>query len=64
MKYLLDTNAISEAINKQPNPQMMSWLRSMDVQDLYLSVITVGEIKKGIEKLVDILVFNPCKSNL
>jgi tRNA(fMet)-specific endonuclease VapC len=51
MKYLLDTNAISEAINKQPNPQMMSWLRSMDVQDLYLSVITVGEIKKGIEKL-------------
>lgn len=51
MKYVLDTNVISEAINKQPNPQVMNWLRSMDSQELYLSVVTVGEIKKGVEKL-------------
>jgi toxin FitB len=51
MKYILDTNVISEAINKQPNPQVMNWLRGMDAQDLYLSVVTVGEIKKGVEKL-------------
>ena len=51
MKYILDTNVISEAINKQPNRQVMNWLREMDYQDLYLSVVTVGEIKKGVEKL-------------
>ena len=51
MKYILDTNVISEAINKQPNPQVMNWLRGMDAQELYLSVVTVGEIKKGVEKL-------------
>jgi toxin FitB len=51
MKYVLDTNVISEAINKQPNPQVMNWLRGMDAQELYLSVVTVGEIKKGVEKL-------------
>jgi toxin FitB len=51
MKYILDTNVISEAINKQPNPQVMNWLKVMDTQKLYLSVVTVGEIKKGVEKL-------------
>jgi toxin FitB len=51
MKYVLDTNVISEAINKQPNPQVMNWLRGMDAQELYLSVVTIGEIKKGVEKL-------------
>lgn len=44
-------NVISEAINKQPNPQVMNWLRGMDAQKLYLSVVTIGEIKKGVEKL-------------
>jgi toxin FitB len=53
MKYILDTNIISEAINKQPNQQVMSWLRRMDSQELYLSVVTIGEIKKGVEKLPD-----------
>jgi toxin FitB len=51
MKYILDTNVISEAINKQPNQQVMNWLKAMDAQELYLSVVTVGEIKKGVEKL-------------
>jgi toxin FitB len=51
MKYILDTNVISEAINKQPNQQVMNWLREVDSQELYLSIVTVGEIKKGVEKL-------------
>lgn len=51
MKYILDTNVISEAINKQPNIQVMNWLRTIDPQELYLSVVTVGEVKKGIDKL-------------
>jgi toxin FitB len=51
MKYVLDTNVISEAINKQPNLQVMNWLRVIDSQELYLSVVTIGEIEKGVEKL-------------
>jgi toxin FitB len=51
MRYILDTNVISEAINKQPNPEVINWLREMDAQELYLSVVTIGEIKKGVEKL-------------
>lgn len=53
MSYILDTNVISEAIAKQPNPQVIDWLRSVNFQQVYLSIITVGEIKKGIEKLAE-----------
>src|SRR5262245_48249635 len=51
MNYLLDTNVISELIAKQPNPQVVSWIDSLDPAMIYLSVITIGEIRKGIEKL-------------
>lgn len=51
MNYILDTNVISEAISKLPNERVMNWMRSIDSQKLYLSVVTIGEIKKGIEKL-------------
>ncbi len=53
MKYLLDTNVISELISKQPNPQVMQWIDNLDPTAVYLSVITVGELQKGIEKLSD-----------
>ena len=51
MNYILDTNVISEAIVKQPNQQVINWLKTTDSQRLYLSVVTIGEVKKGIEKL-------------
>ena len=51
MKYLLDTNVISELIAKQPSPRVMAWVEQMDDTQAYLSVITIGEIKKGIERL-------------
>jgi toxin FitB len=51
MKYLLDTNVISELVAKKPNSQVLAWLDSLDPDDVYLSVITIGEICKGIEKL-------------
>jgi tRNA(fMet)-specific endonuclease VapC len=49
MKYLLDTNVISELVAKQPNPQVTAWVDALS--PVYLSVITIGEIRKGIEKL-------------
>jgi toxin FitB len=51
VKYLLDTNVISELISKQPQRAVLDWLDQLDPQAVYLSVITLGEIRKGIEKL-------------
>ena len=53
MKYLLDTNVISELIAKQPNQQVVRWIDALDTNSVYLSVITIGELRKGIEKLAD-----------
>lgn len=51
MKYLLDTNIISELISIQPNQAVIDFLSSIDENNTYLSVITIGEIKAGIENV-------------
>lgn len=51
MKALLDTCVISELVSKQPDPKVVARIDSLDPEDIYLSVITIGEIVKGIEKL-------------
>jgi predicted nucleic acid-binding protein len=51
MSYLLDTCLISELVAKQPNQQVLDWLDAQAPETLYLSVITIGEIAKGISKL-------------
>jgi toxin FitB len=53
MKYLLDTCVISELVAKKTNPKVINWIDSIDPDSAYLSVITIGEIRKGIEKLPD-----------
>jgi len=53
MKFLLDTCVISELMAKRPNQAVMQWIDSVDEDRLYLSVITIGEIRKGIAKLAD-----------
>lgn len=53
MRFLLDTCAISELIAKQPEPGLIQWIDSIGEEKIYLSVITIGEIKKGVEKLPD-----------
>lgn len=51
MKYLLDTNVISEPKQKKPNEEVLEWLDAQDESKLFLSVLTVGEIRKGIARL-------------
>ena len=51
MNYLLDTNIISEFISKTPNQKVVDYILTLDESNLFLSVITIGEIKAGIEKL-------------
>ncbi len=50
MSYLLDTNVISE-IRRGRDPHVRAWIAHVDDLDLHLSVLTIGEIRKGIELL-------------
>jgi tRNA(fMet)-specific endonuclease VapC len=51
LKYLLDTNIISELVSPQPSPQVATYLKGLDESTIYLSVITIGEIEAGIQRL-------------
>ena len=51
MKYLLDTNVVSEAREPRGDEGVKRWLSSAHVADLYMSVLVVGEIRRGIERL-------------
>lgn len=51
MNYLLDTNIISELVSKKPNPHVVQWLAKIPANNTFLSVLTLGEIRKGIEKV-------------
>ncbi len=53
MKYLLDTCLISELVKREPNPGVVNWLDEQDEQTLFLSVLNLGELQKGISKLPD-----------
>jgi len=53
VSFLLDTCVISELVAKQPNPAVLHWVDSIDENMMFLSAITIGEIKRGIEKLPD-----------
>ena len=53
MKYLLDTCVISELVKPAPNRKVVDWLNEVSSKALFLSVITIGEIEKGLTKLPD-----------
>jgi toxin FitB len=50
--FLLDTNCISELVKAEPEPLVMQWIEDVDERLLFLSVLTIGEIRKGIAGLV------------
>ena len=51
MSWLLDTCALSEYVRKAPAPEVIRWLDEQDEASLFISVISLGEIEKGILKL-------------
>lgn len=51
--FLLDTCAISEGMKRRPNAGLSGWLGSVEVAQVHLSVVTLGELRKGIETLED-----------
>lgn len=47
-QYLLDTNVLSETRKKKPDERALSFLSSVESSSLYISVLTIGELRKGI----------------
>ena len=50
MNYLLDTCIVSELAKSRPNIGVIDWLKSQEPESLFVSFITIGELKKGIAK--------------
>lgn len=51
MKFLLDTNVLSEARRREGNSGVKSWMAAVDSEALFLSVVTLGEIRRDVERL-------------
>jgi predicted nucleic acid-binding protein len=49
MSFLLDTNVVSEWVKPLPNPQVVRWLSEVDEDQVFLSVASLAEIRRGIE---------------
>lgn len=53
MSYLIDTNVLSELRRREPNQGVIEWFEQRPATTLYLSVLTLGEIRKGIDSLIN-----------
>ena len=51
--WLVDTNVISELRRRDPDANVRAWFAQRPATELYLSVLTLGEIRKGVEALAD-----------
>jgi predicted nucleic acid-binding protein len=51
MSFLLDTNAVSEWVKPRPNPGLIGWMESTDEDRVFLSVVTLAEVRYGVERV-------------
>jgi toxin FitB len=51
VSFLLDTVVVSELVRKSPSPVVLEWLDAQDEASLFLSVLTIGELEKGVARL-------------
>ncbi|MGH9397437.1 MAG: type II toxin-antitoxin system VapC family toxin [Terriglobia bacterium] len=51
MSFLLDTNVVSEWMKPSPNPGVVTWLAEVDEDQVFLSVVTLTELRYGIERM-------------
>lgn len=51
MSYLIDTCCISELVKPNPNSNVIHWFLEHKEINMFMSVISIGELRKGIEKL-------------
>lgn len=53
MSYLIDTSVVYELARTQPDPRVVEWFKAIPNSALYLSTLTLGELRKRVEKLPD-----------
>jgi len=51
MTYLLDTNVVSELRKRDPDPRVLTWYGTVTSAEIFISALTLGEIRLGIERL-------------
>ncbi|HEY3044289.1 MAG TPA: type II toxin-antitoxin system VapC family toxin [Vicinamibacterales bacterium] len=51
MSFLLDTNVVSEWVKPRPDPHVVAWLDEVDEDRVFLSVVTLAELRHGIDRL-------------
>jgi predicted nucleic acid-binding protein len=51
VNFLLDTNLVSEWTKPRPNPGVVSWLADADEDRVFISVVTIAELRHGVERL-------------
>jgi predicted nucleic acid-binding protein len=51
MSFLLDTNAVSEWVKLRPNPGLIGWMESADEDRIFISVVSLAELRYGMERL-------------
>jgi toxin FitB len=52
VSFLLDTNVVSEWVRPQPNSGVVSWLANVDEDRVFISVVTLTELRYGIERMI------------
>ena len=53
MNFLLDTNVVSEWVKPHPNPLVVAWLADVDEDRVFISVVTLAELRHGVERMHD-----------
>ena len=53
MSFLLDTSIVSEWVKPRPNPGVIAWLAEVDEDRVYLSVVTLAELRYGVERMAE-----------
>jgi toxin FitB len=53
MSFLLDTNVVSEWVKSRPNSGVVSWLAAVDEDRVFISVVTLAELRYGIERMAE-----------
>lgn len=53
MSFLLDTNIVSEWVKPRPDPGVVAWLADVDEDRVFISVVTLAELRHGVERMDD-----------
>jgi len=51
VSFLLDTNAVSEWVKPRPNPGLIGWMESADEDRIFISVVSLAELRYGVDRM-------------